>query len=230
MKTPSQNVHEGTFPETTARALEGAQDIGAAALGVGVHVVADTASQTLKAAEGLASELTNATKNLAVGVIRGFHEVGTAIGQALLESARGTIQGVGLVGSDVGTVAKGAAHGFVRGAGEVSLDLGTVTKSTAFGLIHGTSEVGAEFGKIWKLRALETIKGAKETVLSAEEAVLATVRTVIQDVGKLRSKPVPSKPVDKAAPPEESPPATTNILSIAPIVTGKVESEPSEPV
>lgn len=228
MGTHSETVKEEASQDTV-RALEGAKDIGAAALGVSVQVMADTASQAVKAAEGLAGDLTHASKSLAVGIIQGFHEVSAAIGKAILASARGTVQGVGQVGADVGAVAQGAAHGIVKGASDVGLDVGAVTKRTAFGLIHGTAEVSAEFGKVWKARALEAIKGATETALSAEEAVMATARIVIRDVGKLRFERGPSREVEKPAPPEESPPPTTNnILSIAPVVATTVESKPSE--
>lgn len=138
-----------------------------------LHDTADTASQALKAAEGLAGDLTNATKNLLVGVIRGFQEVSAAIGVAILESARGTVQGVGLVGADVGAVAKG----------------------TAIGLIHGSAEVGAEFGKVWKIRGLQAIKGATET--------MATVVHDVGKLGYARgpsSQPEKAAPPDETPP------------------------------
>ncbi|MBI3924210.1 MAG: hypothetical protein HY319_01595 [Armatimonadetes bacterium] len=199
-----------TVKDTTVLALEGAKDISSAALGGVVHVVADTTSNTLKAAEGVTEDLTTLTRKMMVHAIRGFQDVTVAFGNAMLENACGSVRGAAVLGEEVGAATKDASRGMIQGTSEVGAELGEAAKQAAIGFIHGSAEVGAEFGKVCKSGALGFIKGTgevtaelgavaksnalgfieggTETALSLEKAFMLTARVFLRNVAELRAE------------------------------------------
>ena len=196
--------------DTTVLALEGAKDIGTAAVGTILQVAAHTTSQALKAAETVGTEFASVSTNLFIKVIRGIQQVTSAAGDAVLETARGYVRGVGTMHSEiretgragaletvstlnqVGAATKGSALGLIQGAAEVSSELGSLWKNSAQEAVKGVGAVTSDVVFVTKSLSLGAVQGTGEVALQVEDAVMNTARAFVRDLREVQSPPAAS--------------------------------------